>query len=158
MSFMIENNTVFLIDTNILVYAYTDSDPQKQSIALQLLEKCWKREVIYAVSLQNLAEFFVVITKKVSRPIPAEHAHKVISDILHYSHWRVIKSSQNTLLQATRKENAHFWDALLAETMLENGITHLYTENMKDFSTLEYVQTKNPFEKGKNVEKYISKR
>lgn len=143
---MKENKTI-LIDTNILVYAYTDSDPLKQRLALSLLEKCWKREAYYAVSLQNLAEFFSVVTRKNEREISKEHITKIIFDIIHFSHWKIIQYTPQGLISATRRENNHFWDCLIAATMLENNITHIYTENTKDFSSFPNITAENPFRK-----------
>jgi predicted nucleic acid-binding protein len=59
----------YLVDTNILVYAYDRSEPRKAALAADLL-------TFLAVSgqgmllLQVLAEFFVTVTRKIARPFP----------------------------------------------------------------------------------------
>lgn len=136
---------LFLIDTNILVYAYTDSDPQKQKMAVKLLEKCWKKNVKYAISLQNLGEFFFVLTRK-SNNIPSEHIAKIVSDVLHFSQWTIVQYNGDTLLKAMRSSNGkNFWDAVIAETMLQNNITSIYTENVSDFQKFDNIIAINPF-------------
>ena len=57
-----------LIDTNILVYAYDTSEGEKHEISRTRLREIWK-EGGGVVCLQNLMEFFVVITKKVENPL-----------------------------------------------------------------------------------------
>jgi predicted nucleic acid-binding protein len=49
-----------LIDTNVLVHAYTVSDQRKHEVALSLVEKVWEGEAA-ATTLQNLCELFSVI-------------------------------------------------------------------------------------------------
>lgn len=146
---MKENEESFLIDTNVLVYAYTDEDKEKQKIAQKLLEPCWKRERYYYVSLQNLAEFFVAITKKGTHVISSEQAHNIIQDIIGFSHWKIIQYSSNALLSSTQRKNKDFWDTLIAATMLENGIQNVYTEDLKGFSIYSQIKARNPFEEKK---------
>ena len=138
----------FLIDTNVLVYAYDFTDAKKHSMALKLLEKCWKREAIYAVSVQNLAEFFVIITKKVPHPLSIDEAGQIISDICSFSGWNILNYNSDTLklaIELYHKQKKHFWDAVLAATMLKSGITKIYTENGSDFKVFENIVVKNPF-------------
>jgi predicted nucleic acid-binding protein len=57
-----------LIDTNVLVYAYDNSEPAKQKTALGLLDRLVisnKR----LISTQILSEFFVVVTLKIPDPL-----------------------------------------------------------------------------------------
>ena len=134
------SDSIKLVDTNILVYAYDVTDQQKHKRAKQLLEKCWKKEVVYAISSQNLAEFFIIITKKVPHPLPLEEAEQIIKDICAFSSWKVLQYSEQTLLKAIKlhkEKKKHFWDALIAATMLDAGITHIYTENESDFRSFE---------------------
>ena len=57
-----------LIDTNVLVYAFDTGCGEKQTIAKELLVRCWKNEANYAVSIQNLAEFSTVVRGKSDLP------------------------------------------------------------------------------------------
>lgn len=52
------------VDTNVLVYAYDRSEPEKQKRALEVLDHL----AIYRIgiiSTQILAEFFVSVTRKI---------------------------------------------------------------------------------------------
>lgn len=138
----------FLIDTNILVYAYDKTDEQKHRLARSLLEKCWKRERSYAISAQNLAEFFIIVTKKVPHPLTVEEAEQIIADITHFPSWLVLHYTKDTLLRAVvlyKKRKKQWWDTVIAATMQEAGVSFLYTENEKDFESFEGITAVNPF-------------
>jgi predicted nucleic acid-binding protein len=57
-----------LVDTNVLVYAYDRSAPEKQKQALDLLDYLAMRGS-GALTPQILAEFFVVVTRKMAAPL-----------------------------------------------------------------------------------------
>ena len=141
----ITNN--FLIDTNLLVYAYDTTDEQKHKAARSLIEKCWKKRTKYVISSQNLAEFFMIATKKIPNPIKIEEAEQIVNDICSFSCWKIINYTESTLKKAIelyKKDKKSFWDSLIISTMLENGITNIYTENIKDFRDFEGITTINP--------------
>lgn len=138
---------IFLVDTNILVYSYDATDQRKHQKAKELLQQCWQRKKIYAISAQNLAEFFVVITKKVPSPLSIEDAEKIIKDIIAFTHWKVLHYDQETLVQSMalhKKSKKHFWDAMIAATMITAEINHIYTENRSDFAHFEKIVAVNP--------------
>lgn len=57
-----------LIDTNVLVYAYDLSEKMRRQVARKMLDQIWD-EGGGVVAVQNLSEFFVVVTRKVQHPI-----------------------------------------------------------------------------------------
>ncbi len=143
-----DSEELFFIDTNILVYSLNKRNLSKHMVAEEFLNKCWKRKTKYALSTQNLAEFFVVMTKKASPPIPDEDVEGIIQDILEFSNWKVVSYNPKTLSRAIflhKKTKKHFWDCLIAATMLENGISHIFTENVNDFVGIEGIKVINPF-------------
>lgn len=139
---------VFLVDTNILVYSYDASELDKQRICSALLKKCWAQEAFYAIALQNLSEFYVVVTKKIEHPLPKETAKKIISDIIEFNGWQVLELNESSVIMAidlSIKYNLHYWDAILCATMKQNGITNVFTENIKDFGKIPWITAVNPF-------------
>ncbi|MGB9776100.1 MAG: PIN domain-containing protein [Anaerolineae bacterium] len=61
------NSRIFL-DTNVLVYAYDRSEPEKQQQAIRVLDALVVRGR-GAVSTQVLAEFFITVTRKITVPL-----------------------------------------------------------------------------------------
>ncbi|MBF0229132.1 MAG: hypothetical protein HQK63_06005 [Desulfamplus sp.] len=88
-----------LIDTNILVYAYDVSEINKYPIAKELIVNIWKNGG-GVLCVQNLMEFFVVITRKVKSPIPIKIARTIIDDISKSDSWSIIDRDIHTFLDA----------------------------------------------------------
>jgi len=142
---MQDKEPIFLIDSNILIYAYSEKDENKKRLALKLLEKCWNGEIKYAVSLQNLAEFFSIAYNKFN--IELTKAESILSDIIEFKGFVKINYSEKTLIGSIgliKKFSVPFWDSLIIETMKENGIFNIYTENTDDFK-ISLINAVNPF-------------
>ncbi len=146
-SFM--NDELALIDTNLLSYAFDESEPEKRKICKELVEDCWQMKREYAVSIQNLSEFYVVVTKKISHPIPRNVAKRFIELIIEFQGWSVLDFNARTVVSAVNistKYGTHYWDALLAATMRENNVFSIYTENDNDFEKIPWIKIINPFD------------
>ncbi|MBI2558350.1 PIN domain-containing protein [Candidatus Woesearchaeota archaeon] len=142
---MIEDSSLFLIDTNILVYASEELNDTKNKKAKELVDKCWLGKTNLAVSSQNLAEFIFVVTKK--GKLDFEKARIFASYIIFFEGFKKINHTPQTIIAAAEISTEFkipFWDALLAATMRENGIFNIYTENAKDFK-MPWIKAVNPF-------------
>lgn len=138
---------LLLVDSNILVYYFDASETAKHKIAKQLIDKCFRGEEKFAVSSQNLSEFFSATTRK--KLLAKKGAIEIISKIIDFTNWIKIDFSHKTVLDAavlSEEHNMPYWDSLLAATMRENRIFSLYTENAKDFR-LPWLNAVNPFGK-----------
>ncbi len=136
-----------LIDTNILVYAYDSSEGKKHEVANELLKKIWQ-EGGGVVCLQNLMDFFVVITRKVKTPVTISQAKIVVGDFLKSENWLVIDRDEDTFLSAidlVANHEVSFWDSMIASCMKENEITQIVTENKKDFEKAPDIKVSSPF-------------
>jgi predicted nucleic acid-binding protein len=136
-----------LIDTNILVYAYDVSEGEKHELAKAIIKDVWTQSG-GVVTLQNLSEFFIVVTRKVEQPLPLEEAQTIISDIINSAKWMVIDRNHKTLINAidlVKTTGVHFWDALIAACMHENSIGKIITENESDFKKVKNITVINPF-------------
>lgn len=140
-------NANVLMDTNILVYAFDGRNAEKWGVAKKLLEKCFRRELNAAVSVQNLNEFCNVMTKKVNIRILPSELLSMLGFFTDSGCFKLIHFSVETIERAVNSydEGKHYWDCLLAATMLENGITTVYTENTKGFERIEGIKAVNPF-------------
>ncbi len=134
-------DSIALVDTNILVYAY---DIPK---CMELIESCYQGKRLLAVTNQVLAEFCFVATEKLKESFPAERVSESISRIITFQGFKKLRYKENTVQKALEISTGckvHFWDALIAATMLENNITIIYTENEKDFSKIPGIKVINP--------------
>ncbi len=121
-----------LVDTNVLVYLFDGNTPEKRAGSRALVEACFRREAEYSVSVQNLAEFSVVVTEKVGHPMPTADVRRFVAAIAGFDGWHVVGYDGATVdraLELRERHGVHFWDALLAATMLANGIDTVYSED-----------------------------
>ncbi len=143
------NDNLTLIDSNLLVYAVDMSEPEKRSVCKEILGDCWKMKRKYAVSIQNLSEFYVIATAKIENPIPQKEARRFISKIVEFRNWKVITPNANTIISATELNETyhiHYWDAMIAATMRENQIFSIYTED-GHFSRIPWLTASNPMDR-----------
>jgi len=136
-----------LIDTNVRVYAYDLSEPAKRQVSRTMLDQIWD-EGGGVVAIQNLSEFFVVVTGKVQYPLTVSDARTIISDILRSGRWLVLNQNDNTIVAAidlVERTGAPYWDALIVACMMEHGITTIVTENERDFRKIPGITVINPF-------------
>lgn len=137
-----------LIDSNILIYDFDASDKLKHKKAKEILDACWTGKKRYAVSIQNLSEFFVNVTNKIEEPISIEDGTIAVKKMIMFNWLTKLEPTKQCVeraLELCAQQKIHYWDALIAATMIENGIFSIITENTKDFSKIREIQAKNPF-------------
>ena len=142
------NAVPVLVDSNIFGYVFDTGDTKKRTLAKDLLARCWRGEVTYAVSVQNLAEFAAIVTEKVAHPLPQTTVLDFITTILSFDGWQKIGYSGETIIQALNVQSEHgihFWDALIVATMLEHGIRTAYSED-RQLAQVPLITVLNPFE------------
>ena len=139
-----EKNCMNAIDTNILVYAFDSAYPQKRSICQKIIENVFEGEDTAVVTNQIIAEFSFVVTKKIEKPLSITETKAIIGAILTSANWKVLSYTSNTVLHALESKQP-FWDALIAQTLREQNIQSIITENAKDFSG-SGIAAKNPFD------------
>jgi predicted nucleic acid-binding protein len=116
------------VDTNVLAYAYDETDPEKHGRARSLLNRLWVDRAA-VVSTQVLSELYSVMTRKLGY-LPAE-AREIV---LQYTAWRVV-AVDVPLLAAAMERNERdviaWWDALVVEAALRAGAIRLATEDLQ---------------------------
>ncbi len=141
-----------MIDSNVLVYAFENSDSLKHQLAAELFEKIIAGRLKAAISTQILSEFFVNVTAEkkknvVAVPLSVEEAACSINELTSISEISVLDVKVATVLAALplkESSKVSYWDCLIAATMKENGITTIYTED-KDFEKIAGIRVINPF-------------
>ena len=136
-----------LIDTNVLVYGFENSDKFKQEKSMLVIEKSAVENNVF-VSVQNMAELARVLTEKVKIKVPANITQMYLLKMGNL--FRRIFYDEFTIMNAldiSEKYKLHFFDALLVATMKENGIKTIITENDKDFEKIPFIKAVNPFRK-----------
>jgi predicted nucleic acid-binding protein len=132
-------------DTNILVYQFDQSEPAKQSKAIELIERhiLAKQAVI---SSQVVQEFINVSLKKFAIKLSLTELELTISELLKPLCAHI--PSFNFYEQALKLYSMHsigFYDALIVQAAIDLGCTTLYSEDLQDGQQFGTVVIKNPF-------------
>lgn len=133
------NGSTFL-DTNVLVYAYSNDDLLKKAQALLALQasETW-------LSTQVLIEFSNVFARKLKVPWPGVEA--ALQELVE--EFRVHTTTPGTIIKATRLAHRYqlaWFDSLIVAAALDCGCETLYSE---DFSAGQRFEERltvvNPF-------------
>jgi len=134
-----------LIDTNVLVYAYDRSEPEKQRRAVEVLDKL-AHTGDGRLSAQVLSEFFVTTTRKIAMPLTVAQSR---GRLQHYvSIWPVFPVTSQVVLEAVRGVRQYqfsFWDAQIWAAACLNHVSMVLTEDLGPGVVIEGVQFVDPF-------------
>jgi predicted nucleic acid-binding protein len=136
-----------LLDTNVVVYAYDRSEPEKQARAFKILERL-QDTGSGVLTTQVLAEFFTVVTRKLRIPLGLKESARQV-ELLARS-WPVFDVTTFTVIEAVRGVQVYhmsYWDAQIWASALLNQVSIVFSEDFRTGSVVEGVRFVNPFEK-----------
>jgi predicted nucleic acid-binding protein len=134
------------VDTNVLVYAEDRDAGTRHEIARELILELWSTRD-GALSVQVLQEFYVTITRKLRKPLPAARALDILQE---YLSWTVVENTGGLLVDAVRlqrKAQLSFWDAVVVQAAVNAGCEKLYSEDLNAGQRFGPVLVINPFKK-----------
>lgn len=132
----------FTLDSNILVYALDGHAGDRHRMAAELIVQAAERDCV--LTLQALAEFFFVVTRKGAMPV--DDAKAQIEDWKALFPVRAAESATLTrAIAAVRDHGLAFWDAMLWACAKESGCAVVLSEYFQHGRTLKGVRFHNPF-------------
>ncbi|HXG36684.1 MAG TPA: PIN domain-containing protein [Dehalococcoidia bacterium] len=135
----------FLVDANVLVYAYDPTDGRKRERAISILDHLSATQ-LGVLSVQVLGEFFVTVTRKIPSPLTPNQAERSVTNYIRS--WPVFDLTPLIVLEALRGVQRHkisYWDSLIWATARLNQVPYVLTEDLDDGALLEGVRFLNPF-------------
>ena len=142
---MRNGSTVYLVDTNVFIYGYTNQDPYKARLAQQLLEDI-ASEGIGCVSTQVLNEVFSKLSQGVQDRGELSAIESHVAGIA--DRWVVLNTTAATVRLAMRAAVLHqfsYWDSLIWAAARLNGVPYVITEDSSHRQRIEGVTFLNPF-------------
>ncbi len=131
-------------DTNVLLYLFDNSEPEKKSRAQEVTEQ--EIQANRAVlSTQVLQEFYVNATRKLASPLPPEVAEARVRDFSQLPLVRVDAPMILAAIERSHRMSFSFWDALIVEAALSTGADRLLTEDLQHGQEIEILRIENPF-------------
>ena len=132
------------VDSNILIYAVSRNEPEKQEKAREIVERGFA-EGCFAISTQVLLEVYVNLTQKAKIQLPAEEAFEYVRA---FTEWRVVEMSRSLALNAlglARRMQISTWDAAILEAAREAGCPRVLSEDLTSGRDYDGVTVENPF-------------
>lgn len=130
--------TTFL-DTSVVVYAYDGADTAKQETARALLAAGG-----WVVSTQVMQEFFVVVTRKLARPLSEAAAVQALDHLAEAA----VTVDAPTVVDAAARSGRHqisFRDALIVAAAARAGCERLLSEDLSHGQAIDGVTVHDPF-------------
>ena len=115
------------IDTNILIYAFSEDEPQKRQIALSLIESVTYDATISNQVINELANVFLKKFKLSTSAV--EDAILELDSLLNIVSFDI--STQIKALRLKERYKLQYFDSLIISTALENKCSILYSEDMQ---------------------------
>ena len=128
------------LESNVVVYAYSDDEPEKQLIARRLIKTPETH-----ISTQVLQEFCNATRKRLKSDWPSirqAFAELRIKLLVHTNNAGTIAEG----LRIADRYGFSFYDSLIVAAALETGCTTLYSEDLHDGQFIDgKLKIRNPF-------------
>ena len=131
------------LDTNVVVYAYDESNPRKQQVARHLLKGGVTGKVV--ISTQVLAEFAATMLHKVSPPATAgavmEGLDALTAIRLNVPDAEMVRRA----VEARLSYGIHFYDGMIVAAAERAGCERIWSEDLNSGQKYFGVAVENPF-------------
>jgi len=136
-------NGADFLDTNVVVYAYDDSNPRKQEVARRLLKEGVSGKIV--ISTQVLGEFASTMLHKVSPPATADAVMKGLDALATI---RLVVPDAELVRRAVQARAAygiHFYDGMIVAAAERAGCQRILSEDLNAGQEYFGVTVSNPF-------------
>jgi predicted nucleic acid-binding protein len=131
------------LDTNVLVYAVDDAEPAKRDAARGLLGCSDYGQ--FVLSSQILGEFYVVVTRKLARPLAEDVAAAAVDLLGQLPMVPIDPPLIADAIRLSRSARVSYWDGLVVAAAATGGCRRLFSEDLDDGQVIESVRVENPF-------------
>jgi len=128
------------IDTNVLIYLFSNTEPEKRKLLRDLLKKIGYPMVW---STQIIQEFYQVMTVKHGKA-----PQKVKAIIKQFKEFETVINGINTIENAIDIQilnRISFWDSLVISAAVQSNCSLLLTEYLNHGQKINGVLIQNPF-------------
>jgi predicted nucleic acid-binding protein len=131
------------IDSNVLIYAFDNSEEEKRLTANLALSKLWSEDS-GSLSVQVLQEFYFNVTRKIRKPLAWQEARDIVDE---YKDWCGITTVREVqaALRIEAEAKISFWDGLIVASAAQLGATRIFSEDLNHGQIIEGIEIVNPF-------------
>jgi predicted nucleic acid-binding protein len=130
------------VDTNVLVYAFDEADPAKRAAAQAVLDA---RSTAIVISAQVLSEFYVVVTRRLERPLAPALAAAAVEQLSRLPVVPFDAALVREAIAISQDAPFSFWDGLIVAAATASGCEVLLTEDLAAGSTIGSLRIESPF-------------
>lgn len=135
------------VDTNVLVYARQGSEPTKQPIAAEWLERLWK-EQSGRISLQVISEAYVTLTRKIRPALAQDGAWAYVQTLFAWDPQPLDVAVIQRARDIEQRHRLSWRDSLIVSAAQIQSCSVLLTEDLQDRAIYDAVTVCNPFRLG----------
>jgi len=135
---------VAFVDSNVLVYAVSDDEPEKQRRAREIVTRGFS-EGCYAISTQVMMEMYVNVTQKAKIALPPSEAFEYVRT---FEEWSVVEMTPGLVLAAlglAQRWKISPWDGAILEAARQAGCSRVLSEDLGDRQVYGGITVENPF-------------
>jgi predicted nucleic acid-binding protein len=132
------------VDSNVLVYAVSNDEPEKQGRAREIVARGFK-EGCFAISTQVMFEVYVNVTQKAKIGLPPRDALEYVQA---FTEWPVVEMTPEMVLSAlglAQRSKISPWDAAILEAARQAGCKRVLSEDLGDGQIYGGITVENPF-------------
>jgi predicted nucleic acid-binding protein len=131
------------LDSNVLVYAYDDGEPQKQQISRELLLRSLGGD--FVVSVQVLSEFASTLLHKFSTKVPEGKLLDIMDGLSSIQVVQPDREMVRRAIEAHAKYGVHLYDGMIIAAAERGGCERIWSEDLNAGQSYFGVRVENPF-------------
>ncbi len=133
-------------DTNVLVYAISDNEAEKQAQARVLLTEAIENNT-GTISAQVLGEFFTISIspRRVQPPLTPAEARLVIEQVSVLPVVALDLELVRRAVNTSQRYQISYWDGLIIAAAERAGCARVFTEDLNNGQTYHGIVAINPF-------------
>jgi predicted nucleic acid-binding protein len=132
------------VDTNVLIYAWDSTEPEKQKQALAWMSHLWKAKT-GRLSYQVLSEFYIAVTQKISPGMDPERARRNVRLFFLWQPVQIDARAVETAWHVQDRYRLSWWDALIVSAARSAGCRYLLTEDLQSGEEFFEIKIISPF-------------
>jgi predicted nucleic acid-binding protein len=132
------------VDANVFVYARDARDAVKQARAVDWLAHLW-RDRAGRTSMQVLAEYYVVVTRKLAAHVASEDAWDDVSALFAWGPQPVDAALLRRAREVEQRWCLSWWDSMVVAAAQLQDCALLLTEDLQDGAQFGAVTVRSPF-------------
>ncbi len=135
----------FFLDTNVLVYSFDQSVPEKQQLATHLIETALQNEQ-GTISSQVIQEFLSLAGRKFASPLNLRAQRLYLSTVLRpLCHHYPSEGFYERALDTADLTGFSLYDSLIVTAAIDCNCAYLFSEDMQHGRNIQGLTILNPF-------------